>query len=257
MLLGSPDNTPYDLRFRLLAIPVRVHPLFWLVMVVISGASDDLLAAAVFVACAFVSVLVHELGHGLSSRAFGGEPDGIVLYAMGGFCVVPVERLRRFQKFVMYMMGPFAGFALLGLVLLLAKVVYGVSPVDAIALIGFGPGSPLEGIRRLPPSPALRMAFFFLIEINVLWGLLNLLPLWPLDGGRMTEVLLEQIDRRSASRRAHVLSLLTAGVIAVVFAMQHQYMMAVWFGYFGFINYQLLHARYEAAKRGDGGWWES
>ena len=42
MLLGSPDETAYDLKFSLLRIPVRVHPLFWLIMVMISGNLEDL-----------------------------------------------------------------------------------------------------------------------------------------------------------------------------------------------------------------------
>lgn len=68
-MLGSPEITAYDLRFRLLNIPVRVHPLFWLIMLFISGLADiDLKLALVFVACAFFSILVHEFGHGLSAR---------------------------------------------------------------------------------------------------------------------------------------------------------------------------------------------
>ena len=42
-MLGLAAPTPYDLRFRLLDIPVRVNPLFWLVMAILSGAETGLL----------------------------------------------------------------------------------------------------------------------------------------------------------------------------------------------------------------------
>src|SRR5262245_15006978 len=104
-MFGSPDHTAYDLHFRALRIPVRVHPLFWLVMVWVSnsgsfGRQFELAAALTFVVCAFISVLVHELGHGLASRAVGDEPTGIVLYAFGGFCQVPMERQTPVQKLI-------------------------------------------------------------------------------------------------------------------------------------------------------------
>ena len=82
MLLGSSPETQYDLRFRLFGIPIRVHPLFWLVMVLLSGQPDSLLGAGIFVLCALFSVLAHELGHGLTARLLGYPPRGIVLYAM-------------------------------------------------------------------------------------------------------------------------------------------------------------------------------
>lgn len=254
MSLGSTEQTAYDLRFRLLDVPVRVHPLFWLVMVFISGQSDNLLTAAIFVACAFVSVLVHEMGHGLASRAFGDEPDGIVLHAMGGYCLVPIERRSLRQRFVVLLMGPMAGFLLLALVLLAARAAYGVDPAGALALIGVGPGDPMHAIGRLPRSIGPRYAFVFLLEINFWWGVLNLVPIWPLDGGRIAEVLFGKIDPRTASYRAHVVSLLTAGAIALLWASWRQYWMAIWFGYFALINYQVLHDRHEAARRGSGGW---
>ncbi len=82
-MLGVPDTTAYDLRFRFLGIPVRVHPLFWLVTALLASESRDPKAILIWIACVFVSILVHEYGHGLMSRAFRCSPS-IVLYGMGG-----------------------------------------------------------------------------------------------------------------------------------------------------------------------------
>src|SRR4051794_32591762 len=89
-MLGMPAPTAYDLNFRVLGIPVRVHPLFWLVTVVLSQ-SQDIRIVLLWTACVFASILVHELGHGLMARNFGGRPS-IVLHSMGGLCFSEAER---------------------------------------------------------------------------------------------------------------------------------------------------------------------
>jgi Zn-dependent protease len=256
MLLGSPENTAYDLRFRLLDIPVRVHPLFWLVMVLISGQPNSLKGAAVFVACAFISVLVHEMGHGLSSRATGSEPVGIVLYAMGGYCqFIPRAQTPTQRLFVLFM-GPGAGFLLMAVVLAVGNAMYGIHPADALAIFGVGHGDPLAALLHLPAAPVLRMAFLDFVEINFWWGVLNLMPIWPLDGGQASGVILGVVNPRHGNRWGHVLSLVTAGGIAAWMFSQHQYMMALWFGYFGFINYQILQTLQSSYRfTDDTEWW--
>ena len=71
-----------------------------------------------------------------------------------------------------------------------------------------------------------------MIWINLLWGLVNLLPIYPLDGGQATQVVLSQVDRRHGVRRAHIVSLVTAGVLAVLAASasRHDYFLAIFFG---------------------------
>ncbi len=56
-MLGAAE-TPYDLRFRLLGIPVRIHPIFWLVSIVLGWRDHNLPMVALWVACVFVSILV-------------------------------------------------------------------------------------------------------------------------------------------------------------------------------------------------------
>ena len=232
MLLGSPDVTPYDLRFRLLRIPVRVHPLFWLVMLMISGDIDNLRTSLIFVACAFVSILVHELGHALSSRLMGDEPIGIVLYAMGGYCSFHQNQLSPWRRVFVLICGPGAGFVLFGMVYAYAH------------------------FSEAPHSIPLGLVIRDLLVINLLWGLLNLLPLWPLDGGQIAGTLLSMVSSRNGMRWAHTISLLVAGGVAVWRLSVEDYWMAVWFGYFGFINYQILQSlRSSRREDDDSDWW--
>jgi Zn-dependent protease len=232
MLLGSPADTPYDLRFRLAGIPVRVHPLFWLIMALLSGDTNDLKAMAIFIVCAFVSVVVHEMGHGLSSRMMGEEPIGIVLYAMGGFCALAQHRLSPWQRVFVLICGPGAGFVLFGLVL------------GYVALEGW------------PASEVLHSACLYLIYINLIWGILNLFPLWPLDGGQITTALLSMVSPRNGTRWAHILSLLVAGGLSLWRFSAGDLWMGVWFAYFGVINFQILQSLNTAYSYADEGeWW--
>jgi Zn-dependent protease len=231
-MLGTADDTPYDLRFRLLDIPVRVNPWFWLVMALISGENQSLLGMAVFVACAFVSILVHEFGHGLSSRALGVEPTGIVLYGMGGYCQFHDFHRSAWRRVVILLCGPGAGFALLGLV---------------VAAHYWSAVRDLDLFR----SEAAQQVVNDLIKINLAWGILNLFPIWPLDGGRIAEVVLGSLAPRNGVRWAHVISLLTAGGFALWLFSLNSFMTAIWFGYFAYVNYQILQAMHDAYRTGD------
>ena len=61
----------------------------------------------------------------------------------------------------------------------------------------------------------MRATYLFLAEINLFWGFLNLLPIWPLDGGQVSRDLLDWIIPGRGVRIALGLSLVTAGVLAV------------------------------------------
>lgn len=237
-MIGSADVTPYDLRFRLLDVPVRVSPWFWLIMAIVGGRSD-LIGAAVFVACGFVSILAHEFGHGLSSRALGLEPTGIVLYGMGGYCEYPGWHGNLWHRLLTLLAGPAAGFLLFALVLAGASSVYHVPANDLAALVGVGRGDPvvaLMAIGYIQQSPA-GLAVYFLLLINFWWGVINLLPVWPLDGGRVTQVVLLGFNPHRAAAWTHLISIVAALGTAVWLYSPGIPWNSLLFGYFAYINY--------------------
>ena len=68
MLLGEPAHSPYDLRFRIGRIPVRIHPLFWLVTLIMGAELKDAVLLILWLAACFVSILIHELGDAVAMR---------------------------------------------------------------------------------------------------------------------------------------------------------------------------------------------
>ena len=104
----------------------------------------------------------------------------------------------------------------------------------------------------------LRVVYETLFLINLIWNLLNLLPIWPLDGGQVTSVALTMAHRRDGARWAHIISLLTAGVLAVAcWIYLHDLFQTVFFAFFALVNFQMLQAlHYQARFSSDDDWWK-
>src|SRR5262245_15290041 len=86
MLLFEPPSSSGDIHFRVCGFPVRVSPFFWFTAVLMGvnprGGTPPM-ELLLWVAVVFVSILVHELGHALAQRHYGGHP-WITLHAFGG-----------------------------------------------------------------------------------------------------------------------------------------------------------------------------
>ena len=192
-MLFEPERTPYDLHWRMLGIPVRVHPFFWLFSAILgwNQLQEGLPFLILWIVCVFVSVLIHELGHIFAGRLFG-ESGHIVLYSFGGLAVGSNALPSRWQRITVSFAGPAAGFLFCGLVYL------------AFTL----PDKP-------PVSPLAEAAFDFLMWINLGWGILNLLPIWPLDGGQICREICEGLDPQRGGRIGYGISTVTAGLLAL------------------------------------------
>jgi hypothetical protein len=109
VILSEPARTPYDLNFSLLGIPVRVHPMFWLVALLLGFRGNPKPQELVlWVAVVFVSILVHELGHALAARAHGWEP-WITLHGFGGLASYRPTRQTPRSRILITLAGPAPG----------------------------------------------------------------------------------------------------------------------------------------------------
>jgi stage IV sporulation protein FB len=160
-------------RFRLFGIPFEVGPYFWILSACLGSnvayGQRGLILLALWVACVFVSIVVHELGHALVARHFGMRPY-VALHWLGGTTFMPGASLTRPQAMLVTLAGPVAGLGLW----LLAEYFGG-------ALI-----RQTAGERRYITFDAVH----FLVFINLIWTLFNLLPILPLDGGQFVRSLL-------------------------------------------------------------------
>jgi stage IV sporulation protein FB len=81
-----------------------------------------------------------------------------------------------------------------------------------------------------------------LLQINILWGLINLLPIYPLDGGRVARELFTLSQPRRGIVQSLWLSIVTAGAFAAFGLLRGSVLTAIMFGYLAYANYQTLQA---------------
>ncbi|HMP79442.1 MAG TPA: site-2 protease family protein [Pirellulaceae bacterium] len=266
MLLSEPQSTPYDLQFNLFGIPVRVHPLFFLLPLILGqGILRDpsitntgvalLLLCGVF----FVSILVHEMGHALAYR-FYKMPARIVLYWMGGLAIsdfgswrgARAGRIGPAQKIVISFAGPLAGFLLAGLLVVI--VLFALGGKISLEFFGVFPLL-LPDLKGTPHAgrEALVLVLFIGLFCNVFWNVLNLIPVFPLDGGQIARNFFTLVDPRGGLQTSLILSILAGGALAVFGMMQQAFFMTILFGMMAYSSYQEL--QYHRGGGGYGGGW--
>jgi Zn-dependent protease len=183
-----------DIVFWLFRTRVRINPGFWMMSLFLGWGyfgNDNLgvAAFALWVLAVGVSILLHEYGHIFAGWMFGQKGE-ILLHSMGGLAIYSGESLARWQRIVISLAGPAIQLAL-------------------FAALYYSFGWPLYTESDLSYEK------FFLarmLEINLYWPLLNLLPIWPLDGGQVVRQLCLYVTKYGTTVSLWI-SLLTAGFL--------------------------------------------
>lgn len=246
MVFLEPASTPFDLRWRMFGVPIRVHPMFWLMSAVLGwgvlrDAEHGLRLLLLWVGCVFVSILLHELGHVFMGRLFGARGH-IILYSFGGLAVGSSNLRSRWQRIAVFFAGP--------LVQLILWVVLRWIVVPNV-----------PGLRGDDANLYLWTGLGMMLQINLFWPLLNLLPIWPLDGGKISREILSWILPRRGVEAALALSIVVCVLIALnsLSAMQGGPHLPyfgggtytiLFFGLLGYNNFQEWQQERAAARRG-------
>jgi Zn-dependent protease/CBS domain-containing protein len=171
---------------RVAGIAIRVHVTLlllvaWLVIVYVLEGADlrASLVGGLTVVAVFVIIVIHELGHAMVARRFGIRTRDIILLPIGGIASLERMPARPIQELAVALVGPAINFALAGLLVL------------------------------VPGDFARRLAW-----INVALGAFNLLPAFPMDGGRALRALLAL---RLGPERATDIAAICGKVFALAF----------------------------------------
>ncbi|MCE9672650.1 M50 family metallopeptidase [Myxococcus stipitatus] len=178
-------------HFHVAGFPVRVRPLFFLTVLATGWSlTRDVAQLALWTAVVFVSILAHELGHALAFRRYG-SPARIELHGMGGTAhAEDGGRLTHRQLAWVSFAGPGAGFVLGGLVWAAARL---------------APPGVTDG--------RVGQVVDMLLLANVGWGLFNLLPFQPLDGGHLLASLVRAWRGYRHERLLHRVGIVTAALV--------------------------------------------
>jgi Zn-dependent protease/CBS domain-containing protein len=164
----------------------------------------------------FASVLAHELAHSLVARARGIPVRSITLFLFGGVSDIQREPSSPAAEFLMAIVGPLTSIVLGGLLVWLAGA--SVGPLQDTMT------NPTKTVAQLGMLPTLLL---WLGSINVILGIFNLIPGFPLDGGRVLRSILWAVvdNLRVATRWASVVGqaiawLMIIGGISMAFGVQ-------------------------------------
>ncbi len=185
-------------------IPIIIHPFFWVVAGLIGWINALSLAGAlIWLGVIFVSVLVHEFGHALTALAFGQRAT-IELVAFGGLTRREGKRPKLWQEFLIILNGPCFGLTLFGIAYLIRSSFPGITGVAAVILN-------------------------ITIWVNLFWTLINLLPILPLDGGRLMSVVLEGVFGFRGVKMGLVISVAIGLLISIFFFTQNAFIVGILF----------------------------
>lgn len=248
MFIQQLPPTRYDLRFSIAGIPVSVHPSFWLIAILF-GASGNLLLLPIWVLVVFVSLLIHELGHALAFRRHG-QSSRILLYFAGGLTIPEPTYwgsgyanvgLTANQQIFISLAGPGAGLLFAALVLGIVALLGG--SIFTIRLLGF---IPLPLNATVPLGGIVVAALIsMLLWVNIFWGLINLMPVYPLDGGNVARNILVQTNPVDGVRKSLWLSVIAGAILALVgLFFFRSIFIGLLFALLAFQSYQALQYRF-------------
>jgi Zn-dependent protease len=232
-------------------IGVHIHPTFWVLPLIFAvrgfGMGYEFMAMTLAIlAGAMTCVVLHEFGHALTARAFGIRTRDITLYPIGG--VARLERMseRPLEELLIALAGPAVNLAIAALLLPLVFLTHA-----SLALFEW-------------TGPAIGIFLTSLFYVNVGLVLFNMIPAFPMDGGRVLRAILAvPLGRLRATEIAASLGLVLAVLAgAGYFVLGHSVpffdnpmliLMAVFLAFVGqrelaFVRHQDLARRARAAE---------
>jgi Zn-dependent protease/CBS domain-containing protein len=178
--------------FKVFGIQVRVHWSFILILIYgafssIGGQLNPILGALygiLVILLLFVCVTLHEFGHALVAQYYKVNVSSITLLPIGG--VASLERMpdKPLEEFLIAIAGPLVNFALAVLLIPLAFLAYNFSPQSAVTPLS------ISNLLAMTQTPSLVGLLINLTLTNIGLALFNLLPAFPMDGGRILRALL-------------------------------------------------------------------
>jgi len=191
-------------------IPITIQPAFYIVALLLGFLNTfSLFGTACWFAIIFVSILVHEYGHALTAVAFG-QKARIELMGWGGLTHRWGTELRPWKDFIIVLNGPLAGLTLAFFCMFIYQY---INPQTQPLL-----------------SELLQISVF----INIFWTILNLLPIQPMDGGKLLLIFLEGIWGLRGAKIAFFISMILAVGFAFLFFFGMQYLIGAIFLLFAY-----------------------
>lgn len=180
--------------FRILqvaGINIKVHATFFLILILgaLPWGSQYGAQGAVFgvslIILLFACVTLHELGHSIVAQLFGIPVREIILLPLGGVALLGRNPSKPIHELLIAIAGPLVNVVIAAILLLITGATAFLGILDPQGLVQGGEGMPSGA---MPPS--LTTLLLWLLQANIALVLFNMIPAFPLDGGRVLRAIL-------------------------------------------------------------------
>ncbi|MEM9548112.1 MAG: site-2 protease family protein [Bacteroidota bacterium] len=210
-------------------IPVKIHWTFSLLFVILLGlgwangqTGLELLSYAMFIVLMFVCVILHEYGHALTARRYGVKTLDIIISPIGGIARLQKLPDKPKHELMVAIAGPLVNLAIAIFLFVIAILFFTAEQF-----------TPPEESLELISTPQGFIAL--MIYINCVLFLFNLVPAFPMDGGRILRAFLSmRLGKVKGTKYASLIGRIIA-VIFVVIGFFTQHIMLIFIGGFVFI----------------------
>lgn len=238
------------IRFRLFNVPVNIQPWHWLGLAFLGGAFylnnvNGVIFVLLFMIAGFFNILAHEMGHALVGRHYGGGDAEVTLILLGGYTVHYSNRYRTlFGRRAM--LGAGIAINLLTALLCCAITVYllrnnpgviGNTLLDLAKYPNLGAYTLEKHVSGTDGIIKLQLPYFFLASVmwtSFWWGLFNLLPIFPMDGGQLLDTFVRN------HKTTHQVGFFLAIVLMAVGFMMGFYILGIFMLFFAYDNYERM-----------------
>lgn len=233
-------DTPRLEIFRVAGIPVKVDITFALVPLFLFGTLEQSpLVFSVLVAGVFLSVLLHEFGHATLARLFTVPVGEILVGGFYGYARMLKPPPSKLANIIILFAGPLTN----GLIFLLCWNALGQPEIGSTGRFG-----PIDPAPWLADSPWKLQAALTLASINLAMLIFNLLPAFPLDGGRIYRAMLgAMLPDRAAIKTIALLGVLV-GVWSAFMGLRVSLVMLLIGAQIAIINWSILKAPQDAGN---------
>ncbi len=221
------------MTFNLTAVFGQWHPRW--------GVVESFVVAVIATVLFFMSILAHEFAHALVAMSLGLTVTNIRLFLFGGVSNIDRQPPSAAGEFAMAIVGPVLSIGL-GMTLVIASSLF-LPHIDPI--------SPMHTIQQLGPIATLVV---WLGPLNIVVGAFNMLPGYPLDGGRVARAVVwgitKDLDRatRFASILGQILGWTFVGIGVFRFFVMRQAIDALWISFIGWFLAAEARRSYESMR---------
>jgi Zn-dependent protease len=221
--------------FRIRGIQLSIHASFLLLLAYVAweGWSEAAWTGAIWsvgaILALFVCVTLHEFGHAVAARHFGVKVPRIMLLPIGGIAEMESIPHRPREEIIVALAGPAVNYIIIGILMIFVRFPHGLNwNYIELSAAGFGR---------------------YLVIVNIIMGVFNLLPAFPMDGGRVFRALLAM---RFSYLRATQVAVAVGKIVALMGATylihKNNYLGAVLFAFIIFAGERELRSVMQMEK---------